>query len=178
VVTVTGNGTIVVAPVNPTDTGLVVIPVTVCDNGTPVLCDNGTITIHFVPDSVLTNTNFAPIAVNDLANTNPNTPVTVNIKGNDSDPNGNNTIGTPTIFINPTNGVAVINPDGTLTYTPNNGFIGNDTLTYVVCDNGTPSLCDTALVVVVINGVIPNHPPVATDDYPTVTEDVPTIVMV
>jgi gliding motility-associated-like protein len=177
VVTVTGNGTIVVAPVNPTDTGLVVIPVTVCDNGTPVLCDNGTITIHFVPDSVLTNTNFAPIAVNDLASTNPNTPVTVNIKGNDSDPNGNNTIGTPTIFINPTNGVAVINPDGTLTYTPNNGFTGNDTLTYVVCDNGTPSLCDTALVVVsVINGVIPNQPPVATDDYPSVTEDVPVVI--
>jgi gliding motility-associated-like protein len=178
-VTVTGNGTIVVTPVNASDTGIVVIPVTVCDNGTPVLCDNGTITIHFVSDSTLANTNFPPQAVNDLASTNPNTPVVVNVKGNDSDPNGNGTLGIPTIIGTPVNGNATVNPDGTITYTPNNGFAGNDTLTYVVCDNGTPSMCDTAIVVVsVINGTIPNHPPVATDDYPTASENTPTVIPV
>ncbi|MCD6066320.1 MAG: outer rane adhesin like protein, partial [Bacteroidetes bacterium] len=177
VVTVTGNGTIIVTPVNATDTGIVVIPVTVCDNGTPPLCDNGTITIHFVSDSTLTNTNFPPQAVNDLTSTNPNTPVVVNVKGNDSDPNGNGSLGTPTIIGVPTNGTAVVNPDGTITYTPNNGFTGNDTLTYVVCDNGTPSLCDTAMVVVsVINGTIPNQPPVATDDYPSTNENTPVVI--
>jgi gliding motility-associated-like protein len=177
VVTVTGNGTIVVTPVNPTDTGIVVIPVTVCDNGAPVLCDNGTITIHFVSDSTLANTNFPPQAVNDLTSTNPNTPVVVNVKGNDSDPNGNGSIGTPSIIGSPTNGTAVVNPDGTITYTPNNGFTGNDTLTYVICDNGTPSLCDTAMVVIsVINGTIPNQPPVATDDYPSTNENTSVII--
>jgi len=34
----------------------------------------------------------------------------------------------------PSTGVAVINPDNTVTYTPNNGFVGSDSFTYTASD--------------------------------------------
>ena len=38
----------------------------------------------------------------------------------------------------PMNGTVVYNPDGTVTYTPNTGFVGVDTFKYVTCDNASP----------------------------------------
>ncbi|MDV3470296.1 Ig-like domain-containing protein, partial [Stenotrophomonas sp. C3(2023)] len=38
-----------------------------------------------------------------------------------------------TIAVPPTNGTAVVNADGSLSYTPTAGFTGTDTLTYQVC---------------------------------------------
>ena len=43
-----------------------------------------------------------------------------------------------------------MNPSGTYTYTPDSSFNGNDTFTYSICDNGSPILCDTAMVVISI----------------------------
>ena len=180
ILTITGNGTIIVQPINLTDTGVVTIHFTVCDNGSPSLCDSGIITIHFVPDSVLQNTNFPPVAVNDNASTNPGVPVTVNVRGNDSDPNGNNTIGLPTIVTQPTHGTVSVDINGNLVYTPNTGFNNaNDTVTYSICDNGTPSMCDTAILVIsVTQNPTPNHAPVATDDFATTNEDTPITIIV
>ena len=43
------------------------------------------------------------------------------------------------------NGSLVIDMDGSFTYSPNAGFIGTESVTYVVCDNsGLESACDTA----------------------------------
>ena len=58
----------------------------------------------------------------------------------------------------PANGTVVINPDGTLTYTPVHGFTGTDSFTYTVEDDGfSDGLLDpmsaTATVVVTINAV-------------------------
>merc|ERR1712065_109194 len=48
-------------------------------------------------------------------------------------------------------GSATVNPDGSISYTPNAGFVGSDSLTYQVCDNSTPTpLCDTATVTIVV----------------------------
>ena len=41
-----------------------------------------------------------------------------------------------------------------------------DTLTYEVCDNGSPVLCDTAEVIITITPV--NDPPIADDEADTV----------
>ncbi|WP_198314970.1 Ig-like domain-containing protein [Chitinophaga sp. MD30] len=54
---------------------------------------------------------------------------------------------------------------------PNANFNGTDSLTYQVCDNGTPSLCDTATVVFNVAAV--NDAPVAVRDTVAVTEDLP-----
>jgi gliding motility-associated-like protein len=85
--------------------------------------------------------------------------VTTDVSANDG---GN--ISSVTIINGPTNGTAIIN--GTdITYTPNSGFMGYDTLTYVACDAFCTSYCDTAILVVrvteavvifVPNGFSPN----------------------
>ncbi|WP_298330905.1 Ig-like domain-containing protein, partial [uncultured Dokdonia sp.] len=55
---------------------------------------------------------------------------------------------TVTANTDPSNGVLVMNPDGTYEYTPNTDFVGEDTFTYTICDNGSPAACDTATVTI------------------------------
>jgi hypothetical protein len=49
--------------------------------------------------------------------------------------------------------------DTCLTFIPDNGFTGNDTLRMVLCDNANPALCDTVWVIARINnpGLVPEH---------------------
>ena len=55
----------------------------------------------------------------------------------------------------PNKGTASINPTtGQVTYTPNAGASGIDSLIYRICDKLNPTVCDTALVVVNITPVI------------------------
>ncbi|MFY7651945.1 MAG: CshA/CshB family fibrillar adhesin-related protein, partial [Chitinophagaceae bacterium] len=70
-----------------------------------------------------------PVGVNDSDNTFLNTPVTTVVKNNDG-PSGNNA----TVLINnqPSNGTAIVNPNGTVTYTPKPGFSGTDVYTYTI----------------------------------------------
>jgi hypothetical protein len=44
-----------------------------------------------------------------------------------------------------------INGCNNITYTPDSTFTGTDTVWYVVCDNGHPTWCDTAMLVVTSN---------------------------
>ncbi len=69
------------------------------------------------------------------------------------------------------NGTVVLNADGSFTYTPNAGYNGLDSLVYQVCDNGTPSQCDTAIVRFTIAAV--NDAPAAVDDVVAVNEGQP-----
>jgi len=69
-------------------------------------------------------------------------------------------------------GRATVNPDGTITYTPNPDFCGTDSFTYKACD---PSgACDTATVTIHVTCV--NDAPVAQDDSYTTNEDTPLVV--
>jgi len=63
---------------------------------------------------------------------------------NDEEPDGD--IVSIEIIDDPVNGTAVINQDGEIVYTPNQGFMGIDSLQYLICDSGTPPLCDSAWV--------------------------------
>ncbi len=173
IVTVTSVGGIVVTP--PTGyTGTITIPYKVCDNAqyavTP-LCDSSVIIVTVIPSNPLLN--HPPVANNDYATTNKNEPAVINVKSNDSDVDGDSL--SVTISAVPVNGTVVVNANGTVTYTPNSGFVGLDTFYYVVCDPfGTTSprpLCDEARVIVTINdkpNTSGNRPPAAVDDLATI----------
>ncbi|RYD94997.1 MAG: DUF11 domain-containing protein, partial [Sphingobacteriales bacterium] len=98
------------------------------------------------------NTAFIQIvSVNDdVASTNENTPVNINVLANDEPANGLNP-NSMTITQQPANGTVSINTiNGVriVTYTPNPGFTGTDTFRYQVCNSATVPQCDDALVTV------------------------------
>ncbi len=53
--------------------------------------------------------------------------------------------------IQPSNGSVLVNADGTITYVPDTGFLGEDTFEYSVCSLEYPSVCNTATVKVKIS---------------------------
>ncbi|GAA4212602.1 hypothetical protein GCM10022289_43680 [Pedobacter jeongneungensis] len=76
----------------------------------------------------------SPAAVDDKAQTVANAPVVINVLAND-DP-GNSTFDKLTVEIvsQPKHGTVKVNADGTLTYTPDPGYVGDDVFTYRVKD--------------------------------------------
>ena len=113
----------------------------------------------------VTPVNDNPVAVDDTAATDNLNPVTVNVLANDSDVDGDALSVTATTA--PANGTAVINADGTVTYTANTNFSGSDSFIYTVTDgNG-----GTASATVSVNVANVNLAPVAADDAYTVAED-------
>ncbi|WP_103071456.1 Ig-like domain-containing protein [Aquimarina sediminis] len=122
---------------------------TICDNGTPIACDTANVYIEVLP--VENPENKPPIANPDTAITEMNIAVDGNVLINDFDPD-NDPITVTTTTVSSIEGVLVtINPyNGKYTYSPPNGFIGNDTFLYTICDNGTPALCDATIVVITV----------------------------
>ncbi len=118
----------------------------------------------------VTDVNDPPTAVDDLNNnTTESTSININVVPNDTDEDGDGTIVPATVSIasNASDGNAVANGDGTVTYTPNNGFTGGDNFTYTVDDNqGATS--NQATVVITVG---PNSPPVANNDPNNVTDE-------
>ena len=115
-----------------------------------------------------TVTNPAPVAVDDTATTNEDTPVLISVLPNDSDPDGDPldghcgqraSVGTATIVGNQ------------VQYTPPANFNGTATITYTISDGqgGTA----TATITVTVNPV--NDAPVATPIAPHTTSDGATI---
>lgn len=78
-----------------------------------------------------TQPNQSPVAGNDSIATTANTAVTINVLGNDSDPDGDPLV--VAINTQPTNGTAVVQ-NGQIVYTPQAGFTGADSFTYLVSD--------------------------------------------
>ena len=119
---------------------------TICDDGNPQACDTATVYIEVLPEGGPENE--APIANADTATTPEGTSINIEVLANDFDPDADSI--TITATTNPANGTVTLNPDGTITYTPDFGFIGEDTFTYTICDDGIPQLCDTATVTVTV----------------------------
>jgi gliding motility-associated-like protein len=137
----------------------------ICDNGTPALCDTAlvTITVNAVNDAPLANVN--------TTTTNEDTQVVINVPANDTDVEGLN-LTSVTIASNPANGTVTVNPTtGAVTYTPNANFNGTDQFIYQICDNGTPALCDTALVTITVNAV--NDGLIVDNEYITTFSNIP-----
>lgn len=55
-----------------------------------------------------------------------------------------------TISTAPLNGTAVVNPDKTITYTPNTDFVGNDTIYYTITKGGKTCTAKIAITVVTV----------------------------
>ncbi len=142
----------------------------ICD--TDNACDTATVTITVTPVA----TNAPPVAGDDTATTPADTPVTINVAGNDTDPNGNLNPTTTTATATPTHGTLTNNANGTFTYTPTTGYTGPDTFTYQICD--TDNACDTATVTITVTPVATNAPPVAGDDTATTPADTPVTINV
>ncbi|MCZ2140621.1 MAG: tandem-95 repeat protein, partial [Bacteroidia bacterium] len=152
-VTVNPNGTVVYTPA-PGYVGKDVYQYTICDNGVPVACDTAYAYVTITDNPISNNQTYAN---DDAYVTKINTPVTDNVGLNDTDPQGDNV--TFTKVTNPNHGTVILNPDGTFTYTPNNGYTGPDQFIYSKCDDGTPTACDTATVYITIDRPIQSVEP-------------------
>ncbi len=116
-------------------------------------CDTAVVTV-FVGDG-----NTTPTPQDDDATTSEATPVNIDVIDNDTDPDGDDlTVGT---FEDPQHGTVVVEDDGTITYTPDLDFVGDDVFYYTACDES--GACGTAFVVVTVVDSA-NVPPVAVDD--------------
>lgn len=96
----------------------------------------------------ITNVNDLPMAEDDFAATPLNTPVVIDVLVNDSDPDGDvlTILGAPTTA----DGTVEVNPDGSITFTPNPGFTGAAVINYTVSDGNGGT--DPAIVVVQVGG--------------------------
>ncbi|HXD74985.1 MAG TPA: MBG domain-containing protein [Vicinamibacterales bacterium] len=89
----------------------------------------GHVTVKAADDATC---NQPPVAHDDVASTTSQTPVTINVLANDSDPDAGQTLSV-TSASTPASGAATT--DGTtVSYTSNKGFAGTDTFTYTVSD--------------------------------------------
>jgi gliding motility-associated-like protein len=129
-----------------TDTACIVI----CDEN--LICD--TTFYHITVEEDNTNvSNIPPVAVDDEFSTSENIPLVLNVLGNDTIPAGSQIV----VYTLPeagggvpTSGTPEANQDGTITYTPEAGYCGEDMFNYVLCNQFG---CDTALVVLTIDCV-------------------------
>ncbi|MFB3069506.1 MAG: Ig-like domain-containing protein, partial [Gemmatimonadales bacterium] len=107
--------------------------------------DTATVTI------TVTGVNDAPTAAADTATTAVDTAVIKDVLANDSDPDTTDTLSVSAVTQG-TSGTVVDNGDGTVTYSPNSGFIGLDSYTYDISDGNGGS--DTATVSVTVGNVV------------------------
>jgi VCBS repeat-containing protein len=81
--------------------------------------------------------NDVPVADNDSATTDEDTPITISVLANDSDVDGDSLdLG---IFANGTHGTVSDNGDGTFKYTPDANYYGPDSFTYAARDGAAQS---------------------------------------
>ncbi len=142
------------------------------------ICDSGNLCDTAVVDVTITPVNDPPIATQDTLSTPEETPVVIPFEANDTDVEDGSPLDpcNATVLEQPANGTVSISgpPNCEMTYTPDMGFDGLDTLVYEICDSG--NLCDTTEVIINVFNV--NDPPVAVDDNDTTLEDTPITVPV
>jgi len=83
----------------------------------------------------VSNVNDLPIAINDTTDMIINTSCTYNISENDMDVDNNIDYSSIVITQNSGNGNVITHSNGTITYTPNSGYDGIDTLRYTIADD-------------------------------------------
>ena len=118
----------------------------------------------------VTAVNDAPVAADDATTTDEDTPATLSVLGNDRDVDGDPL----RVLAVGAGSSAVVNQDGTLTYTPPADFNGSDSFTYTVGDGNGGT--DTGTVTVTVAAV--NDAPVAVNDVAATVEDLAVTVAV
>ncbi|HHX8677550.1 TPA: tandem-95 repeat protein, partial [Vibrio alginolyticus] len=159
---VSGNSNIQVAIVN----GIATFTPTADWNGSEILTFTAT---DPSGESVSQTVNFtvAPVAdiVADNATVVEDTPTIIKVLGNDTFEGDDKVVSLDTNN-GPANGTVSVNPDGSVTYTPNDNYHGTDSFTYIVTSGG---VSESTTVNVDVTPV--NDAPVAKDDAATTQED-------
>ncbi|EGP94708.1 Ig-like domain-containing protein [Nitrosarchaeum koreense] len=96
---------------------------------------DGQLTSTAIVTVTITGQNDKPVALPDNYSLNQNSVLSISAPGllaNDSDIDGNTL--TALFYLQPQSGSVIINSDGSFTYTPNIGFFGTDTMSYIVSD--------------------------------------------
>ncbi|HCM0862673.1 TPA: tandem-95 repeat protein, partial [Vibrio parahaemolyticus] len=159
---VSGNSNIQVAIVN----GIATI--------TPTADWNGSETLTFTAtdpsgESVSQPVNFTVTPVADIeadkTTVVEDTPTIIKVLGNDTF-EGKDKVVSLDAENGPKNGTVIVNSDGTVTYTPNDNYVGEDTFTYVVTSGGVSESTTVGVNVTPVNDA-----PVAKDDIATTQED-------
>ncbi|MHA8094494.1 tandem-95 repeat protein [Aquirufa lenticrescens] len=160
-ITVNANGTYSFTATIP---GVYTYLVPACPTGQTTNCP--TVPLVITVSDPLKDSN-SPVANGDVATVNAGSSVTSKVLANDKAANPAASLNPASLAIvtNGANGTAVVNSDGTITYTPKAGFTGVDEITYRICDNSTPALCSTAKVAYTIQPVAEPSKTFATDDY-------------
>ncbi|WP_139123285.1 tandem-95 repeat protein, partial [Vibrio parahaemolyticus] len=159
---VSGNSNVLVSIEN----GIVTISPTADWNGSETLTFTAT---DPSGESISQTVNFtvAPVAdiVADKATVVEDTPTIIKVLGNDTFEGDGKVVSLDTNN-GPANGTVSVNPDGSVTYTPDDNYVGKDTFTYIVTSGG---VSESSTVEVNVTPV--NDAPVAKDDIATTQED-------
>ncbi|MCF6440485.1 Ig-like domain-containing protein [Pseudoalteromonas luteoviolacea] len=115
----------------------------------------------------ITPVSDSPVAVDDSAQTNEDTPVTVNLLSNDTDPEGDIVASSAVVVDQPAIGSVLIE-NGVATYTPNQDVNGTDLFTYIVSDQDSNN-SDKATVSITISAI--NDVPQVEDITVNIDED-------
>lgn len=109
----------------------------VCDNSTPQACDTAIVRLTvFAADELVANNDRYRIYTEQSA--------IFDVLANDYSPNSGIDLGSVLVIVDPENGNAIANPDGSISYLPLPYFEGLDSFQYRVFDLGTPQACDSA----------------------------------
>jgi len=159
-VTITSNDTLLFQPYESFN-GMATISYIIEDGHGGISSSAATVTINAVND--------APIAINDVTSTLEDTPVSINVLNNDTDPEGHTL---KISQVSASSGEVIINANNTITFSPAENMYGTSILSYAITDEdgGTSS----AKVTVSILSV--NDAPVLVNDTATTDEDIPTII--
>ncbi|MCF7455382.1 tandem-95 repeat protein [Vibrio sp. A1-1] len=164
---VAGNSNVLVSIEN----GIATISPTVDWNGSEILTFTAT---DPSGESVSQTVNFtvAPVAdiVADKATVVEDTPTIIKVLGNDTFEGTDKVVSLDTNN-GPANGTVSVNPDGSVTYTPNDNYHGADSFTYIVTSGG---VSESTTVNVDVTPV--NDAPVAKDDTAVTDEDTPVTI--
>ena len=130
---------------------------TLCDDDSPQNCSTATVTISVTDEG-------NPVANADVLNVVQNT-TTILGKLLENDDITDEAILT-SIDNSGTLGTVVLNSDKTISYTPQNDFLGEDSFSYTICDDDTPNnTCSTATVSITVIEPIRFNIPSNLQDY-------------
>ncbi len=139
-------------------TGVETLFYTACDPANA--CSTSSIKINVNPSD------GSPVAINDIVeNAFAGNPINIDVLANDFDPTDDPL--QVSLVSNPLHGEIQSINGGIITYLPQAGYIGNDSLRYQICD--PTNLCDTALVRIKVNPI--TAAPIAQNDEVIINED-------
>lgn len=123
------------------------------------ICDTAYIYVHVLD----TTTNVAPIAINDTETVSAGTAEFIDVLANDT---LNGELQTITTISDPNHGFADVQGDSIILYTPDEGFCGQDSFSYIICNE---TACDTAIVTIEVNCM-------AVDDIDSTLQGIPVLI--